>query len=72
MFSLAMLFVILVFFNLFSIVITSFGEVRDLVYVLLVHLFVYFTRVEFYPFSLPHGVKGWLLLVIEALLGLFY
>ena len=31
----------------FSIVITSLGEERELAYVLLVHLFVYFARVDF-------------------------
>ena len=38
---------------------------------LLVHLFVYFTRVNLCPFSLPLGVGGWLWLVIMALPGLF-
>ena len=47
----------LVFFSvLFSIVITSFGE-RELVFVLLVHVFVYFARVNFCPFALPLGVR---------------
>ena len=36
--------------------ITSLGEERELVCVLLVHLFVYFARVNFCPFSLPLGV----------------
>ena len=44
---------------------------RELVYVLLVHLFVDLARVNFCPFSLPLGVRGWLLLVIVALPGLF-
>ena len=42
------------------------------VYVLLEHLFVYFACVNFCPFSLPPGVRGWLPLVIVALPGLFY
>ena len=52
--------------------VTSLGEEREVVYVLLVHLFVYFARVNFYPFSLPLGVRGWLRLVVVALPGLFY
>ena len=43
-----------------------------MVYVLLVRLFVYFVRVNFCPFSLPLGFRGWLQFVIVALLGLFY
>ena len=39
---------------------------------LLVHLFVYFGRVDLFPFSLPLGVRGWLRLVVVALPGLFY
>ena len=46
---------------------TSPGEDR-----VLVHLFVYFARVNFCPFSLPVGARGWLWLMIVALLGLFY
>ena len=38
-------------------------------YVLLVHLFVYFARVNFCRFS---GVRGWLRLLIVALPGHFY
>ena len=56
----------------YSIVVTSLGEEREVVYVLLVHLFVYFARVNFCPFSLPLGVRGCLRLVIVALPGLFY
>ena len=37
-----------------------------MVYVLFVHLFVYFARVDFDPFSLPLGVGGWMRLVIVA------
>ena len=47
------------------------GE-RELVFVLLVHLFVCFARVGFVLFSLPLGVEGWLRFVIVALPGLFY
>ena len=47
-----------------------FGK-RDLVCVLLVHLFVSFTCVSFCPFSFPLGVGGWLRFVIVALPGLF-
>ena len=39
---------------------------------LLVHLFVYLACADFFPFSLPLGVRDWLLLVIVALPGLFY
>ena len=54
------------FFIPFSIVITSLGK-RELVCVLLVHLFVCFVRVSFCHFSLPLGVGGWLQFVIVAL-----
>ena len=39
---------------------------REMVYVLLVHLFVYFARVDVCPSSLRHGVGGWLRLLIVA------
>ena len=55
------------FFSPFSIVITSLGEE---VYVLLMHLFVYFARANFCPFFLHLGVG--LRLVIVALPGLFF
>ena len=45
---------------------------RELVCVLLVHLFVCFVRVSFCHFSLPLGVGRWLRFVIVALPGLFY
>ena len=45
---------------------------RELVYVLFVHVFVYFARVNFYSFSLPLGVRVWLWFVILALSGLLY
>ena len=45
------------------------GE-RELVYVLLVHLFVDFARVNFCPLALPLSVRDLLRLVIVALLGL--
>ena len=45
---------------------------REMVCVLLVHLFVCFERVSFCHFSLPLGVEGWLRFVIVALPGLFY
>ena len=48
-----------------------FGK-RELVCVLLIHLFVCFVRVTFCHFSLPLGVGGWLRFVIVALPGLFY
>ena len=41
---------------------------RELVYVLYVHLFVYFARVNFCPL----GARDWLRFVIAALPGLFY
>ena len=43
---------------------------RELVYVFLVHMFVYVAHVNFSPFSLP--LRDWLRLVIVALPGLFY
>ena len=45
---------------------------RELVYVLLVQLFVYCAYIKFYPFSLALGASGWLRLVLVALHGLFY
>ena len=42
------------------------------VYVLLVHLFVNFARVNFCHFSLPLCVRGWLWVVIVSLPGPFY
>ena len=45
---------------------------RELVCVLLVHLFVCFVHVSFCNFSLPLGITGWLQFVIETLPGLFY
>ena len=47
-------------------------EKTELVYVLFVHLFVYFARVNFCSFSLPLGIRVWLRFVIVALPGLFY
>ena len=44
---------------------------RELVYVLLVNLFVYFACVGSCPFSFPLGVRGWLRLMIVALRVLF-
>ena len=44
---------------------------RELVYVLLVHLFVHFACINFCPFYLPLGVRGWVQLVIMALPGRF-
>ena len=38
---------------------------------LLVHAFLYFGRVDFRPFSLPLGVRGWLRHHIVALPGYF-
>ena len=45
---------------------------RELVYVLLMQLFVYFAYIKFCPFSLALGARGWLRLVFVALPGLFY
>ena len=59
------------FYSPFSIVITSLGK-RELVYVLLVQLFVYTAFVSCCPFSLPLRVRDCLRLVIVALPGLFY
>ena len=38
-----------------------------MVYLLLVHVFDYFTRVNVCHFSLPLGVRGWMRLAIVAL-----
>ena len=43
-------FIVFVFYIPVSIVITSTGEEKTPVHVLLVHLFVYFTHVDFWPF----------------------
>ena len=56
----------------FYIVKLGFSGEKELVCVLLVHLFVCFVRVTFCHFSLPLGVGGWLQFVIVALPGLFY
>ena len=45
---------------------------RELVCVLLLHLFVRFVRVSFCYFSLPLGARGWLHFVIVALPEPFY
>ena len=45
---------------------------RELIFVLLVHLFVCFARICFCLFSLPLGVEGWLRFVTVAYSGLFY
>ena len=68
MLSLALLFVFVLLFFSVCLALWSprFGK-RELVCVLLVHLFVYFAHV-----SLPLGVGGWLQLVIVALPGIFY
>ena len=60
-----------VFSILFSIKLTSLGEERELVYMLLEHLFVYLACITVRLFSLPLGVRDWLQLVIVALKGLF-
>ena len=54
-----------------SIVISSHGEERDGLCASRA-LFVDIARVNFCLFSLPFGVRGWLLLVIVALPGLVY
>ena len=56
MFSLALLFV-LVFLRSFQHCDYPLGK-RELVYVLLMHLYVYFARVNFCPFSLLFGIRG--------------
>ena len=58
MLSIVLLFVLMFFSVLFSIAITSLGEERELFFVLLLLLYVYFARVKFCPFSLPLGVGG--------------
>ena len=47
-------------------------EKKELVYVILVHLFVCFASVSICPFCFPLGVGGWLRFVSVALPGLFY
>ena len=54
------------FFFFFSVLRSPLLGKRELVYVLLVHLFIYFVNVNFCPFSLPLGVRDWLPLVIVA------
>ena len=74
MLSIALLFVLVFFFlSFYHCDHLAWGRESWLgVCVLLVHLFVYFGRVDFFPFSLPLGVRGWLRLVVVALPGLFY
>ena len=55
----------------FSILSPRLGKM-ELVFVLLVHLFVCFVHVCFCPFSLPLGVEGWLRFVTVAYPGPFY
>ena len=43
--------------NLNNLVSPRLGK-RELVYALLMHLFVYFLRINFFPFSLPLGVRS--------------
>ena len=45
---------------------------RELVYVLLVHLFVCLARVNIGLFSFPLGIRNWLWLVIVTFPRLFY
>ena len=68
--SLLVLFVLVSLFVL-TFLLPRLGE-RNLVFVLLVQLFVCFTRVCFCPFSLPLGVEDWLQFVIVAYTGPFY
>ena len=63
--------VLLLFQSCLALISSRFGK-RELVFVLLVQLFVYFARVSFCHFSLPLGVRDWLPLVIVTLPGLFY
>ena len=70
MLSLVLLFV-LVFFSLFSIVITSPGEERAGLCASRAFVCLFCTR-YFCPSFLPLGVGGWLRIVIVALSGLFY
>ena len=44
---------------------------RELVFVLIVHLFVSYAHIICVTFSLPPGVRGWLRLLLVALPGLF-
>ena len=69
MLSLALLFVLVLLFSVLLALWSPRLGSGELVYVLLVHLFVYFARVNF---SLPFGVSGWLRLMIVAPPGLFY
>ena len=54
---------------LFRIMIFYLGK-TELVYILLIHVFVYFACVTLCLFSLPLGVMDWLQFVIVALPGL--
>ena len=54
---------------LFSIMIAPLGE--ELAYILEVHLYAYFARVNFFSFFLPLGVRDLLRIVIVALHGIF-
>ena len=47
------------------------GRESELIYVLLMHLFVYFARVHVCLLPLPLGARGWLRPLILALHGLF-
>ena len=69
MLSLALLFVLAL--SCLALWLSRSGK-RELVYVLFVHLFVYFARVNFCPFSLPLGVSDRLWFVIVALPRVFH
>ena len=70
MFGLALLFVC-VFSVLLAFWSPCLGK-RELVFVLIVHLFVGCATLICVTFSLPPGVRGWLRLLPVALPGLFY
>ena len=70
-FMFASLFVLVFFSVLLALWSPRLGK-REVVCVLLVHLFVYFTHIDFCSSFLPLGVGGWLRLVIVALPGIFY
>ena len=59
------------FFIPFSIRIILLGEQGAGVCASHAFVFVFFARINFCPFSLPLGVRGWLRLLIVAVPGLF-
>ena len=72
MFSPALLFVVVFFLSVLLALWSPRLGKNELIYMLLVHLFVRFALANFCPFSLPLGDRGWLRFVIVAIPGRFY